>query len=105
MRGYAPRLQFKTRLRWGPGCQAGSGARHDCLQDCSVRAGDHIRFGLVRCLFTDAQEKENVHEKRCTYKNLFCCEVVFRLKEGAYITHESGTESAEYRFAHRRISG
>jgi pimeloyl-ACP methyl ester carboxylesterase len=35
------------------------------------------------------------HEKRCTRKNPFCGDVVFRLKGGAYVTNESGTESAE----------
>src|SRR6266851_8972881 len=35
------------------------------------------------------------NERSDTRKNLFSCDVVFRLKGGAYVTNESGTESAE----------
>src|SRR5712691_2515842 len=55
-----------------------------------------------------AQKKENVHEKHeglGTRKNLFSCDVVFRLKGGAYVTDESGTESAECGAGPRRLRG
>src|SRR5229473_8067488 len=55
-----------------------------------------------------AQKKENVHEKHeglGTRKNLFSCDVIFRLKGGAYVTDESGTESSECCAGPRRICG
>src|ERR1700688_2351875 len=64
-------------------------------------------------------EKEDVHGKRegthaqvawkreviydCTRKNVFGGDVVFRLKGGAYVTNESGTESEECCARPRRL--